>query len=343
MDKIIKTAVIMLNWNGFNDTVECLDSLKKQTYDNFKIVLVDNGSENEEGRKLKEMFPEVHLIGNEVNRGFAGGNNDGMNWALDEGYDYIINLNNDCIVHENWISRLMEGILSGGSDFASSRIMYYPEKDLICSNEDVLLMDGAGKSVNHLKPYAPSAREAQIFSACGAGSIFSERCLKDIRIKGNQFFDELYFAYYEDVDLGIRLNMKGYKGKSIPDAVVYHKGMQTAGYHSFFHRFQIEKNRLLNEILNYPAWLIPVGEIFHCVLLVLYTIPYLFGKNKVETRPSKGLSVGRALETMIKGRIWIVQNWEEIIKDRRERKKRGFISGKICRHFYWNFKNILNI
>lgn len=342
MDKTFKVAVIILNWNGFDDTVECLESLKKQTYRDFKIVLVDNASVNEEGRRLKEMFPEVYLIENTLNRGFSGGNNDGMNWAIEEGHDYIVNLNNDCIVEESWLSELVKGVSSTGSDFASSRIMYYPEKDLVCSNSDVLLMDGAGKSINHLKPYTGAGR-GKIFSACGAGSIFSRKCLEDVRVKRNQFFDELYFAYYEDVDLGIRLNMKGYRGISAPGAVVYHKGMQASGYHSFFHRFQVEKNRLLNEILNYPAWLVPIGEVFHFLLLILYTIPYFFGRNKIETRPSKGLSMGRAFKTMIKARMWIACNWKEIIEDRRERKRRGFINRGICRYFYWNLRNILDI
>jgi GT2 family glycosyltransferase len=338
-----KTAIIVLNWNGFSDTVECLNSLRRQKYDRFSIVLVDNASGDQEASRLKEMFPEIHLIENKVNRGFAGGNNDGMNWALAAGHEYIVNLNNDCIVEEDWLINLIEGLESSGSDFASSRIMYYPEKHLICSNGDALLLDGAGKSVNHLKPYSGEEGALEIFAACGAGSIYSARCLNDIRIKGNQFFDELYFAYYEDIDLGIRLQTKGHKGVSVPGAVVYHKGMQASGYHSFFHRFQIEKNRLLNEILNYPAWLILAGEIFHFLMLALYVIPYFFGKNKVASRPSKGLSAARAFSTMLKARIWIARNLKEVLEDRRERKARGFISARICGDFYWNFRTILDI
>jgi len=84
--------------------------------------------------------------------------------------------------------------------------MYYPETKLICSDGDALMPDGSGIVVNPFMPYDGDNTLKPIFSACGAGSIYSVKCLSRIKIKENQFFDELYFAYYEDVDLGIRLN-----------------------------------------------------------------------------------------------------------------------------------------
>jgi len=128
MDNEKTAAIIIINWNGIDDTIECLNSLKNSSHKNYKIVLVDNGSNNSEGSKLKEMFPYIHLIQNQKNRGFAGGNNDGMNWALNNGFGYLINLNNDCIVEGAWLNNLIEGVRAARADYATSRIMFYPEK-----------------------------------------------------------------------------------------------------------------------------------------------------------------------------------------------------------------------
>ncbi|MEI6125260.1 MAG: glycosyltransferase family 2 protein [Pseudomonadota bacterium] len=341
MKKEPLVAIIILNWNGFADSVECLTSLRNCTFKNYKIVLVDNGSTNTESYRLKEMFPEAHLICNKINRGFAGGNNDGMNWALENGYEYIVNLNNDCLVEKDWLSKFIEGITKAQADFASSRIMYYPEKHLICSDGDALLLDGTGVIVNHLKTQAESGKIQPIFSACGAGAIYSASCLEKIKIHGNQFYDELYFAYFEDVDLGIRLNAKACKGILVPDAVVYHKGAQSAGFHSFFQIFHTEKNRILNELLNYPLWLIPAGELYYILRTVVSISKKIMRPAKKQTRNVQQTETYSSLSVIIKSRLWILSNFSKIWKDRQERKARGLINKKIYKHFYRDFPTLL--
>ncbi|NQS88898.1 glycosyltransferase family 2 protein [Patescibacteria group bacterium] len=340
-----KVAIIILNWNGFDDTVECLNSLKDSDYSDYKVILVDNASDNDEGRRLKEMFPDIHLIQNTTNRGFAAGNNDGNNWAQENGIEYVITLNNDCIVEEKWLLNLVAGISSTGADFGTSRIMFYPETNLVCSIGDVILLDGSGVSINSSKPYVADHNIKPIYSACGAGAIFSRRCLEGVKIKGNQFFDELYFVYYEDVDLGIRLNSKGYKGVLIPDAVVYHKYAQTQeGEYSPFRMFYSERNRILNEILNYPVYLVIVGEFFDLIVKFgRFFCRQIF--KKIEIRPTikKKVTHLTVLAILVKARLWILFNLYEILKDRYERKSKGFINISICKYFYWNFLSILKI
>jgi GT2 family glycosyltransferase len=337
-------AIIILNWNGFNDSVECLNSLRTVTYRNYQIVLVDNGSLNDEGFRLKEMFPEVHLINNLINRGFAGGNNDGINWALEQGSDYIVNLNNDCLVGKDWLSELIDGVKISKADFASSRIMYYPETNLICSDGDGLLPDGEGVVENHLRSPVTCDEIKPIFSACGAGSIFSASCLQGVKIHRNQFYDELYFAYLEDLDLGIRLNVKNYRGVLVPDAVVYHKGSQSAGFHSYFQIFQLEKNRILNVVLNYPLWLIPAGEAYYIFRTLLHNIKRILLRRKYkQQRDIKPTESYSALSVMLKSRLWVVHNLPKVWNDRKERKRRGMINRKIIGYFYWDCPNLKKI
>ena len=101
-----KIACIMVNYNGFADTVEAIKSLEKSTY-SADIIVIDNASENEEGTKLRNMFCNIKVIQNTINCGFAGANNIGMEYALNNEYDYILLLNNDTIVSEDMIAELM--------------------------------------------------------------------------------------------------------------------------------------------------------------------------------------------------------------------------------------------
>ncbi|MFH1552849.1 MAG: glycosyltransferase [Candidatus Omnitrophota bacterium] len=205
-----KVAIIVLNWNGFDDTVECLESVQKLNYNNYKVVLVDNGSDNDEGSRLKGMFSDICLIRNKTNRGFAGKNNDGINWALKNGFEYIVNLNNDCIVEKDWLFNLVNGLRSVDADFASSRIMFYPETDLVYSDGDALLLNGFGIMVNYKRKYEGKNEKRPIFGACSAASIYSGKCLQSVKIKGNQFFDDLMRkveAALPDVECKIQINI----------------------------------------------------------------------------------------------------------------------------------------
>jgi len=339
-----RVSIIILNWNGFDDTIECLNSLKNISYRNYEIVLVDNGSGNNEGNRLKTMFPEVHIIQNKVNRGFAGGNNDGMNWALAKGAEYIVNLNNDCIVTGNWLSNLINGMVSSNADFGTSTILFYPDTSLICSDGDVLLPDGGAIPININRIYEAGSGVKPIFSACGAGSIYSKRCLENIKIKGSQFFDELYFAYLEDVDLGIRLNMKAFKGISVQDAVVYHKQARSAGKYSKFLLFQLEKNRLLIELLNYPVFFILIGELFSVLKRISFLILQFYNKKRYGKITWSFEKIGfiGLLIILLKARLWVIANFHAVIKDRLERRCAGLISIKIWKLFYMNLPDLVN-
>lgn len=331
-----KVAVIILNYNGFDDTVECLKSLRNLEYNNYKIVLVDNDSANNEGERLRKQFPEVHFIGNETNRGFSGGNNDGMNWALDNGFEYIVNLNNDCIVEKDCLSNLVHGIISKNADFGTSRIMFYPEKDLICSDGDALLLEGRGFTVNYRKRYTGPDRIRPIFYACGAGSIYSKRCLQSVKIKGKEYFDELFFAYYEDLDLGIRLNMKLWNGICVPDAVIYHKLSSTSLEYSRFKVFHSEKNRILNEILNYPVYLFLVGELYFFLKAFFLSLYSIFNRTNIGYRYIRNVSLLEMMRVFVTARAWVLTNISAILKDRKERKTKGFINNKILGFISWN-------
>ena len=326
-------VIIVLNWNGFSDTAECLESLRRLDYRNVKTVLVDNGSDNQEGLRLQELFPEVHLIANSLNRGFAGGNNDGIQWALERGCDFIINLNNDTLVEPNWLTELVGAALRTGADFASSRIMCYPQTELICSDADGLLPDGSGFVLRGMRPWSGKREPFDIVSACGAASLYSADCVRRVSVAPGQFFDELYFAYFEDVDLGFRLHAKHCVGISVPDAVVYHKGQQSSAKHSFFHLFHLEKNRRLNVRLNFPLWMQPISPLYRIVKNIyrgkIFNFENHFSKKSSQIENSS-FNVRQAV------REWMKNNAAAIARDRKQRKAAGLINNRAYRAITWN-------
>jgi GT2 family glycosyltransferase len=330
-------AVIVLNWNGFDDTVECLESLRSLLYKNTRTVLVDNASGNDEARKLAELFPEVHLIENSSNRGFAGGNNDGIQWALANGFDFIVNLNNDCMVEPDWLTEITAAVLCSGADFASSRIMCYPQTELINSDADGLLPDGSGFVLHSMQPWNGNREPRKIISACGAASMYSADCIRRVSITPGQFFDELYFAYFEDVDLGFRLHAKNCKGISVPTAVVYHKGQQSSVKYSFFHRFQLEKNRRLNVRLNFPLWMQPISPIYR-VAKNIYRGKLINFEKHFGPKPKKSSDAGPIKTTSDHKQAvqeWMKNNKAAIALDRRQRKAAGLISNRAYAAISW--------
>lgn len=326
-------VIIVLNWNGFSDTAACFESLRLLDYGNVKTVLIDNGSAHDEGRRLAALFPEVHLIANSKNRGFAGGNNDGIQWALDRGCDFIINLNNDCLVEADWLTKLIRGVLSTGADFASSRIMCYPQTDRICSDADGLLPDGAGYVLRSMQLWNEKSEPFGIVSACGAASLYSADCVRKVSIAPGHFFDELYFAYFEDVDLGFRLHAKNCVGICVPDAVVYHKGQQSSGKHSFFHMFHLEKNRRLNVRLNFPLWMQPISPVYRVARNIyrgkIINFEKHFGK-KTAPPNSATPDFKQAVQD------WMKDNAAAIARDRQQRKAAGLISNRAYQAITWN-------
>ena len=330
-------VIIVLNWNGFSDTVECLESLRRLNYGNYKTVLVDNDSANDESRRLAGRFPEVHLIANSQNRGFAGGNNDGIQWALQRSCDYIVNLNNDCLVEPDWLTNLTRAVVRTGADFASSRIMCYPQTELICSDADGLLPDGSGFVLRSMLPWNGNLQPFKIFSACGAASLYSTACVRKTCITPGQFFDELYFAYFEDIDLGFRLHAKNCRGISVPDAVVYHKGQQSSVKNSFFHQFQLEKNRRLNVRLNFPLWMQPISPAYRIVKNI-YRGKLINSKQPLSLQlpGSTAPNHRRAV------RKWMKDNAAAVARDRQQRKAAGLISNRAYQAITWSpFKHTI--
>ena len=278
-----KVAIIILNWNGFHDTVECLESLRGLDYYNFKIVLVDNGSDNNEGNRLKEMFPEIHLIKNRTNRGFAGGNNDGIKWSKENGFKYVWILNNDTVVEKDSLKCQISTFKQKRTGAVGSKIRIYGtgliwSKGIYLIKFSVLPMMlkffsniDEGKRDNKQE----STRAVKYVSGC---SILLKTSLK------NSLFDEGYFAYCEDMDLCRRIREEGYTILYEPRSVVYHKILRDHKGKKFsrFSAYYSYRNKLifLNDI--YPKYILvlALAIYFACFIRDFLRIALFYDNKK---------------------------------------------------------------
>lgn len=214
--------IIVLNWNGWDDTKECLLSLRELTYSNYKIVLVDNGSSDRSIELARIEFPEVKLIENGSNLGFAAGNNVAIQYALDHKADYIMLLNNDTIVDASFLEPLLSAFRDDQKvGFASPKIYYYNQPNVIWFFEGAI--DWKIGWAYHKNPnqednlglYQKTVETPVITGCCMlvAREVFEKIGLLDPR----------FFLIYEDSDWSWRATSAGYKGVSVAESHIWHK------------------------------------------------------------------------------------------------------------------------
>ncbi|MFH0712177.1 MAG: glycosyltransferase family 2 protein [archaeon] len=225
-----KVSVIILNWNGSKDTLECLDSLFKSDFLDYEVVLVDNASSDksvEEFEKIKNK--RVRLIFNEKNLGFALGFNKAVKSILNKESKYVMILNSDVIVDKFFLGRLV-GLMDKNDDVAiASPVVYdyYNKKEL--SKMDFPgrfnLKNGGGepwfKDADEIRKIKNSFK---VDYGCGSCWIIRKKIVKDVG-----FFNEKFFAYAEEIDMAMRLKKSGYNFYINPNSKIWHKVGSASG------------------------------------------------------------------------------------------------------------------
>lgn len=242
--------IITLNWNGYTDTVECLNSLQKITYLNYKIIVVDNGSVNEDYLRLRNYFPNIELVRSESNLGFSGGNNLGIKYALKQNPDYILLLNNDTTVNPDFIEKSIDIFDKYTKVGIVSPIIYY------YSNPNKVWSAGGkinrlrGSGVNTTCICDPFVSEFEVNFVSGCCMLIKTEVLNQVGL-----FDDNYFLYAEDTDLCIRTINAGYKIFVSQAAKIYHKVSQSsASKTSALPVYYTTRNRLYFTKKNFPSF-----------------------------------------------------------------------------------------
>lgn len=217
--------VIILNWNGPDDTVECVESCLKIDYERFQILIVDNHSVDDSVQIFQRRFPDIPLIVNEENVGYAGGNNIGIKYAMNHSADYVLLLNNDVTVEPPVLRKLVEGMeVFPRATMAAPKVLYYDTPDVINS---------MGTSIDwfRMRPYLGECSRVDhgqyvniVKKDILVGCALMIRCdvLDEIGL-----IDEKFFILQEEADWCLRNLRHGYENIVVPKAVVYHKGSKT--------------------------------------------------------------------------------------------------------------------
>jgi GT2 family glycosyltransferase len=258
VESTVKVSILIVNWNGLVHLSECLDSLAAQSCRDFETIVVDNGSSDGSVELLRKAYPWVRLVSLNENTGFATGNNVGFAHARG---DYIVTLNNDTRVAPDWLEILVSVAESyPRAGMVGCRICSFADPDIIDSLGMGICRDGMARGRFRRRPWSSLQRqevEDILFpSACAA-------LYKRAMLAESGFFDDNFFAYAEDTDLGLRGRLAGWEAVLATQAVVYHKYSQTGGSLSPFKVYLVERNHYWVALKNFPA--------SQLVLLPLYT------------------------------------------------------------------------
>jgi GT2 family glycosyltransferase len=220
---------VLLNWNGWKDTVECLSSLQKLEYGNNRTIVVDNGSTNDSVPRIRAQFPQVEIIEMGKNLGFAGGCNAGIRAALERGAEYVWLLNNDTIVDRFALGALVGRAEEDTRIGAVGAILYYMD-------EPSRIQTWGGLRVNLWTgrfSFLESASSMAHFQYLSGASLL----IKVPAIKNIGLLDDSFFMYGEDADYGFRLRRAGWSLSVAEDARVWHKDAASTGRKSPKHDF----------------------------------------------------------------------------------------------------------
>lgn len=218
-----KISVIIPNWNGQKFLRVCFDSLAAQTYRDFSVYLVDNGSVDDSIAFVKGNYPEINVIALSENFGFSAAINAGINGSKGE---LIAALNNDTATDPKWLEEIVK-VMDSRTDigFCASLLLDFKDHTIIDSFGDNYSLIGlSGKIATGENAQVVGSEPVEVFSACAAASVYRRSMLDDI---GG--FDENFFCYMEDVDIGIRAQLAGYRCLAIPTAKVFHIGSASTG------------------------------------------------------------------------------------------------------------------
>ncbi len=269
-----KVSIIIVNYKGWQETIDCLKSLAKLDYPDFDIIIIENGSPNDSFKKIKDFLkhstpdskhPTVRLIESKKNLGFAGGCNLGIRKAKKSGTDYFLLLNPDTTVESDFLRKLIGVAIKTESykaikdeirkgkklGFLGPRI-FYEDKKTIYSNGGFInknltsaILKDHGKTKEQLNNNEPFITNY----ITGTALLLSKKVLKNIGL-----MDESYFLYYEDSDWAIKAREKKYFHAIVPNAIIYHKGYHSTEYLSFNYIYYLTRNGYFLAWKNGNLW-----------------------------------------------------------------------------------------
>ena len=294
-----KVTVIILNWNGKEDTLECLASVKKIDYSNFEILLVDNGSVDDSVEAVSEHYPDVTLLQTGDNLGYAGGNNVGIRYALDNKAEYVLLLNNDTVVDVQLINALIvasKAIVNRA--IMGGKIYYYAQPDTLWYAgarwiPDKLDFEHIGLGQKDTKIFDELTKTDYV---TGCLMFVPAEIFRQVGL-----LDEDFFLIYEETDWCYRAKKYGYDCYYIPTVKIWHKvSVSFGGSQSPIFEYFMARNRLLwaSKHLGFLSRVKVYGQ-------------YL---NRIWTRIFPNFILADASIPIVKRYVWSIVSWLKAVK-----------------------------
>jgi len=250
-------SAVVVNRNGGTLLRECLDSLFRQTHPRLEVILVDNGSTDASAEEARATWGErLRFIGNARNEGFARGNNQAFARARGE---WIFIMNNDAVADPDAIEQLLAFVRDRPEvGMLACRVLRYEQPHFFDSTGLLLYPDGVCRSRGwEEKDVGQYDRSEEVLAPHGCAGAYRKAMLDQIGA-----FDETYFCYLEDLDLGMRGQLAGWRCWYVAGAVVRHRKSSTAGNYSKFKAYHVERNRIWNAVKLLPRFILLVSPLF---------------------------------------------------------------------------------
>lgn len=244
-------GVVIVNWNSWGVLSRCLEALRGQTFKDFEVLVIDNASSDPAPEGFFLHHRNIKFVLNQENLGFAVANNQAMKLLGDS--EWLALLNPDAFPEPDWLERLIDAAREnpGYTMFASRQLMD-GDRDLLDGDGDAYHISGLVWRESHGRhKYEAADGQREVFSPCAAAALYR----RDMLMSADGF-DEDFFCYVEDVDLGFRLRLIGHRCLLVPGAVVYHVGSATTGgQQSDFAVYHGHRNLVWAYVKNMPGWL----------------------------------------------------------------------------------------
>ncbi len=303
MQSLPRISVIIVTWNSKGYLSVCLDHLLTQTFHDLEVILVDNGSEDDALEGLREKYPslDLHIHRLSSNLGFAVANNIGARLARGK---WLTLLNADAFPEPDWLEHLVAATEAYPNAFFASRQIQANHPDFLDGEGDVYHVSGLAWRHNYGSPVYPLNESQEVFSPCGAAAFYPRQEFLDA---GG--FDEDFFSYHEDVDLGFRLRLRGLTCMLVPHAVVHHVGSASTGKKSSFSVYYGHRNLVWNYFKNMPSALFWLYFPLHIAINLLFLIHF--------TIKGQGSAIWRAKMDALRGIPSMLKKRRIIQRERR--------------------------
>lgn len=316
-------SVIVLNWNGRHHLGTCLASLRRQTFTDFEVIVVDNGSTDGSPEYVRSEFPWARVIALERNLKFCAGNNAGIRTSLGE---YVVLLNNDTEVEADWLAQLVAAA-EAAPDVGSyaSQMLMFEDREVLDAAGNEYAGSGAAAKRGHLAKAVEFDQQARIFGACGGAALYRRAMLDDIGL-----LDEGFAMIFEDVDLSFRAQLAGYPCLYVPTAKVYHKVNASIGSYSHDYVYYGQRNIEFVYFKNMPTRLLirhlPGHLLYNGLALIFFASRRRLGiflRAKIDAllalprifRQRGGIQRGRRVSVQtieqLLAHAWLRQRWTE--------------------------------